>query len=56
MSRDAVVLTVPDVSPFAGVSTPLYWGLYIERVRHRVPQSRLGLVGALLKRRIRLRD
>jgi hypothetical protein len=56
VSRKAVVLTVPDVSPFAGVSTPLYWGLYIERVRSRIPQSRLSLLGALLRRRIRLRD
>jgi SAM-dependent methyltransferase len=56
VSRKGVVLTVPDVSPFAGVSTPLYWGLYIERFRHRVPQRRLALLGALVQRRIRLRD
>jgi SAM-dependent methyltransferase len=56
VSRSAVVLTVPDVSPFAGASTPLYWGLYIERVRSRIPQGRPALLGALLRRRIRLRD
>src|SRR5439155_2642894 len=56
VSRKGVVLTVPDVSPFAGVSTPLYWGLYIERVRRSVPQSRRRLLRALLRRRIRLRD
>jgi hypothetical protein len=56
VSRKAVVLTVPDVSPYAGVSTPLYWGLYIEGVRSRIPQRRLALLAALLRRRIRLRD
>jgi methyltransferase family protein len=56
VSERSVVLTVPDVSPFAGVSTPLYWGLYIERMRRRMPQSRLGLLAALARRRIRLRD
>jgi SAM-dependent methyltransferase len=56
VSRTGVVLTVPDVSPFAGASTPLYWGLYIERVRSRIPQSRPALAGALLSRRIRMRD
>jgi SAM-dependent methyltransferase len=56
VSRRGVVLTVPDVSPFAGVSTPLYWGLYIEGVRRRIPQGRFGLLAALLRRRIRLRD
>jgi SAM-dependent methyltransferase len=56
VSRTGAVLTVPDVSPFAGVSTPLYWGLYIERVRSRIPQRRLALLAALLRRRIRVRD
>lgn len=56
VSRAAVVLTVPDVSPAAAVATPLYWGLYIEGVRHRIPQSRRGLIRALLRRRLRLRD
>lgn len=56
VSRRGVVLTVPDVSPFAGFSTPLYWGLYIERFRARMPQGRLALLRALATRRVRLRD
>jgi SAM-dependent methyltransferase len=56
VSRTGVVLTVPDISPYAGVSTPVYWGPYIEAVRRSTPQTRLGLAIALLRRRIRLRD
>jgi SAM-dependent methyltransferase len=56
VSRKGVVLTVPDVSPFAAVATPLYWGPYIERVRRATPPTRPGLAIALLRRRIRLRD
>jgi SAM-dependent methyltransferase len=56
VSRHGVVLTVPDVSPYAGVAAPLYWGPYIERVRRSTPQTRPGLAIALLRRRIRLRD
>lgn len=56
VARRAVVLTVPDVSPYAGTSTPLYWGLYVERVRASVPPTRRALALALLRRRIRLRD
>lgn len=56
VSRTGVVLTVPDVSPYAGASTPLYWGLYVERLRHQLPATRRGLAAALLWRRLRLRD
>jgi hypothetical protein len=47
---------VPDVSPFAGVAAPLYFGPYIEGVRRSTPQTRPALALALLRRRIRLRD
>ena len=56
VSRLGVVLTVPDVSPFAGAATPLYWGPYIEGVRRSTPPTRPGLAMALIRRRIRLRD
>lgn len=56
VSRKGLVLTVPDVSPFAGVALPLYWGPYIERIRRATPPTRPGLAAALLRRRIRLRD
>jgi SAM-dependent methyltransferase len=56
VSRRGVVLTVPDEEPFAGAAFPLYYGLYIESVRGRLPGTRRALVGALLRRRMRLRD
>jgi SAM-dependent methyltransferase len=56
VSRKAVVLTVPDVSPFAGKAAPLYFGPYIEGVRRGTPQTRPKLALALLRGKIRLRD
>jgi SAM-dependent methyltransferase len=56
VARRGVVLTVPDISPFAGAATPLYWAPYIDRVRRTTPQTRVGLAVALIRRRIRLRD
>jgi SAM-dependent methyltransferase len=56
VSRTGVVLTVPDVSPYVGVATPLYWGPYIEQIRRTNPPTRRQLAVALIRRRIRLRD
>jgi SAM-dependent methyltransferase len=56
VSRTGVVLTVPNLLPFAGVAAPLYFGPYIEAVRRSTPQTRPGLARAMLRRRIRLRD
>ena len=55
VSRGAVV-SVPDVTPWAGVATPLYWALYANRLRGDLPATRRGRLGALLRRRVRLRD
>lgn len=56
VSRLGIVLTLPDLSPYAAAATPLYWGYYVDRVREVIPTSRRKLARALLSRQIRLRD
>jgi SAM-dependent methyltransferase len=57
VARSGIVLSVPDATPWAGVRRPLYFGgWYIEEVRRRIPQTRFGLLRALVRREFRLRD
>lgn len=56
VARVGVVVTVPDVAAWAGVSTPLLHAEYLERVRASMPRTRRGVLMALARRRLRLRD
>jgi SAM-dependent methyltransferase len=54
--RRGSVISVPDVTPWAGVATPLYWNLYANNLRSKLPPTRIGRLLALLRQRVRLRD
>lgn len=56
VARTAVIVSLPDATPWTGVAYPLYFGEYIEDVRRRIPPSRRRLLAMLLGRRLRLRD
>jgi SAM-dependent methyltransferase len=56
VARVGVVVSLPDASPFAGVASPLYHGFYIENVRRQRAPTRMGLLGQLLRRELRVRD
>jgi SAM-dependent methyltransferase len=50
------VISVPNVTPWAGVATPLYWNLYANNLRASLSPTRRGRLLALLRGRVRLRD
>jgi SAM-dependent methyltransferase len=57
VSRVGAVVSVPDATPWAGKSYPLYFpGWYLEELRAQLPTTRLQLVRDLVTRRLRLRD
>lgn len=57
VSRIGAVVSVPDATPWAGKSYPLYFpGWYLAELRTRLPTSRRALVRDLVARRLRLRD
>jgi SAM-dependent methyltransferase len=56
VSRIGAVLSVPDLTPYVGVSYPLYFGFFADRMRAELPPGRLALLRALVTRRARLRD
>jgi hypothetical protein len=56
VARVGVVVSLPDASPFAAIASPLYHGLYIERVRRDRDPTRAGLLRQLVRRELRLRD
>jgi len=51
-----VVISVPDVTPWVGVSYPLYFGLWIHQVRRRLGQGFVRPWIRGLRSRQRLRD
>jgi SAM-dependent methyltransferase len=54
--RTGAVISLPDASPYAGVASPLYHGLYIEDIRRRRAPTRMALLRQLLSRELRVRD
>jgi SAM-dependent methyltransferase len=53
VSRRGAVISVPDVTPYAGIRLPLYFGRYVSRLRRH---GRRGALRMALRREIRLRD
>jgi SAM-dependent methyltransferase len=56
VARRAVIVSVPNVSPYVGFPYPLYFGMYIDRLRAVQPPTRFWWLRPLLQRRLRLRD
>ena len=56
VSRMGAVISLPDVTPWVGIAYPLYFGLYADQVRERLPGGAGRGLLALLRRQIRLRD
>jgi SAM-dependent methyltransferase len=54
--RKGAVVSVPDDTPWVGKAYPLYFGLYAEDVRRRLPAGRIRPLIAALRGRARLRD
>jgi SAM-dependent methyltransferase len=57
VGRTGAVLSVPDATPWAGVSYPLWFpGWYLDEARARMPAGRVRLLKALARRELRLRE
>jgi SAM-dependent methyltransferase len=57
VARSGVVISVPDATPWVGVSYPLWFpGPYLDEARERMPVGRVALLRALARREVRLRD
>ena len=56
VSRMGAVVSLPDVTPWVGMAYPLYFGLYADQVRKRLPGGAGRGLLAVLRRQIRLRD
>jgi SAM-dependent methyltransferase len=56
VARKRVIMSVPDLRPFAGIAYPLYFGPYINHVRTQIPAGRVRPLIAALQGRARWRD
>ena len=56
VARIGGVISLPDVTPWLGVAFPLYFGLYADKVRERIPGGAGRGLLAVLRRQVRLRD
>jgi SAM-dependent methyltransferase len=56
VARLGTVISLPDSTPWAGISAPVFFGYHSDLVRRRMPPTRRALLGMLLRREIRLRD
>jgi SAM-dependent methyltransferase len=54
VTRKGVVISLPDVRPWLGVAYPLYFGLYADQVRQRLPRGVVAVARALLRGEIGL--
>jgi SAM-dependent methyltransferase len=54
VSRLGAVISLPDVTPWVGLSYPLYFGLYANQVRGEIPFGWVAVLRALRRRQIRL--
>jgi SAM-dependent methyltransferase len=53
VARFGVVVSIPDVTPYAGIRLPLYFGRYVDRLRRH---GRVGALRLAVRGEIRWRD
>jgi hypothetical protein len=56
VARTGVVVSLPDSRPWMGLTPPFYYGYYVQLVRDNMPDGLRAQLGAVLRRRLRLRD
>jgi len=56
VARVGAVVSVPDLNPWVGAAYPLYFGWMVDRLREQYAGRPRECVGALLRRRLRLRE